>query len=154
MRTHVTTAVVTAALLVLGTGVAQAKVYKWVDENGVTQYTQYPPPKGSAKEITVPSAPSADPATQLKELQQRVEALDKQRKERALADEETAEQRAARERLVADCKRIRSELEVISNNPRLLEEGQDGTRVRMTEERRLERIATYKQQIRDYCSDG
>jgi hypothetical protein len=46
-------------------GAAHAQMYKWVDENGRTQYTQTPPPPGrSAQEVKTPPAPprSAQPA--------------------------------------------------------------------------------------------
>jgi hypothetical protein len=62
-------------ILVLATlmaGVAHAQMYKWVDENGRTQYTQTPPPPGKKAEViqsqkkapaaaeTAPVAPTAN----------------------------------------------------------------------------------------------
>ncbi|MDH3451957.1 MAG: DUF4124 domain-containing protein [Gammaproteobacteria bacterium] len=153
MRKNVIRAVVCSALLVLTTGIVQAKIYKWVDENGVTQYTQYPPPKGDSKEVNVPAAPSAPTDEQRKELQERLEAFNKRRDERLRDAQESEEQRAEREKLAADCQRIRDDLEVVRNNPRLFEEAEDGSRVRMTEERRQERIGLAEQQLKDFCSD-
>ena len=48
--------------------VAQAEVYKWVDEKGQTQYTETPPPAGAQK-LNVPtggpaSAPAAAPSAE------------------------------------------------------------------------------------------
>ena len=153
MRKHVIKAVVCSAALAFATGIVQAKVYKWVDENGVTQYTQYPPPKGDSTEVSVPDAPSASPDEQRKDLQNRLEAFNKRRDERIRQEQETAEQRAEREKLAADCQRVRDELATIRNNPRVLEETEDGP-VRMTEERRQERISLAEQQLKDFCSDG
>lgn len=147
---------ITAALgmaLVLAGGFAEAKVYKWVDDDGVTQYTQYPPPKGNSTEMSVPAAPSAPPAQQRLELQERLEAFNKRREERERQAQESDEQRAEREKLAADCQRLREELEVVRNNPRLLEEGENGEQVRMTEDRRQERIAHTEQQLQEFCTD-
>ncbi len=152
MRKHVIKAVVCSAALALTTGIVQAKIYKWVDENGVTQYTQYPPPRGDSTEVNVPNAPSASPELQRKELQERLEAFNKRRDERLRQEQETAEQRAEREKLAADCQRLRDELATMRNNPRLMEDTEDGP-VRMTEERRQERISLAEQQLNDFCSD-
>jgi hypothetical protein len=146
--------VVLAVAFAVASGIAQAKVYKWVDENGVTQYTQYPPPEGSSSVVNVPTAPApaTAPAEQLRDLQDRLEALNKRQEEEARAQQETEEQHADREKLAADCQRVREELALVSNNPRLMEQGADGSRVRMTEERRQERIAHAQQQLQDHCS--
>lgn len=40
-----------AIALVIAAPVAAAQVYKWVDEDGVTHYTQQPPPGGEAQVI-------------------------------------------------------------------------------------------------------
>ena len=153
MRMNLIGSLVLAVLFAVTSGIAQAKIYKWVDENGITQYTQQPPPKGSATEVNVPAAPSAPPAEQLRDLQDHLEALNKRQEEELRSEQETEAQRADREQLAADCKRIREQLAVVSNNPRLMEESEDGTRIRMTEERRQERIALAKQQLQEHCSD-
>ena len=52
--------VVMSLSLVFG---AQARMYKWVDEDGVTQYTQTPPPgEIEAKTIEVETGPASAPA--------------------------------------------------------------------------------------------
>ncbi|MFW5969188.1 MAG: DUF4124 domain-containing protein, partial [Halofilum sp. (in: g-proteobacteria)] len=49
-----------AALLPLIPATAMAEVYKWVDEDGVTHYSQEPPPEGTPTVITpVGEAPSS-----------------------------------------------------------------------------------------------
>jgi len=40
-------------ILVLISGTAQAKIYKWTDENGQTHYTATPPPKKKAENIEI-----------------------------------------------------------------------------------------------------
>ncbi len=50
-----------AGLVIIG-GLAEAKVYRWVDENGKVVYSQSPPPESiEAKEIQVNAPPPATP---------------------------------------------------------------------------------------------
>jgi hypothetical protein len=42
-----------AALLLALTPAAEAQLYKWVDENGVVNYSNTPPPKTTAKKVTL-----------------------------------------------------------------------------------------------------
>lgn len=155
MRINLTRTLALAAIFTVASGVAQAKVYKWVDQNGVTQYTQYPPPEGNSTEVSVPTAPSSAPAEHGNNMQKRLEAYSKQRETEAKDAEDSAEQDGEKpldqEQLAADCQRMRDDLTLISSNPRLLEETEPGVRVRMTEESRQERIASYQQQLRDHC---
>lgn len=46
-------------LLILAVVTAGATIYKWVDEKGVTHYSQTPPAKQKAQEIQAPPLPSA-----------------------------------------------------------------------------------------------
>jgi len=56
-----------AGLVILG-GLAQAKVYRWVDENGKVVYSQSPPPESiKAEEIQVNAPPPATAAEPKKE---------------------------------------------------------------------------------------
>ncbi len=38
---------------------ATARMYKWVDSKGVTQYSQHPPPEGTVEEIKKTYTPDA-----------------------------------------------------------------------------------------------
>jgi hypothetical protein len=64
MRTPTLTLLLTAALALPSAAVLAANVYKWVDEKGVTHYSDQPHPK--AKEVQVDSAQtySSEPAPQ------------------------------------------------------------------------------------------
>ncbi|MEK7792101.1 MAG: DUF4124 domain-containing protein, partial [Pseudomonadota bacterium] len=46
--------------------VAQAQVYKWVDQNGKIQYSDQPPPSGAVqneKKLGIKSSPSSAPSS-------------------------------------------------------------------------------------------
>ena len=144
----------TAALVIgLASPQADARIYKWVDENGVTQYTQTPPPKGEAEEIAPAPAPRGNPEETRRDLQDRLEAFNKRREEQARAERESAEESAAREQLAADCEKITDNLKILKSNPRLLEQQPDGTRTRLSEEQRQERIQRFTEEFAENCSD-
>ncbi len=51
-------------LAISWTGAADARMYRWVDENGTTVYSQSPPASGEAAEVKInTSTPRKQPAT-------------------------------------------------------------------------------------------
>ena len=52
-RQHLLSMVLASIVLASGTVAASGSIYKWVDQNGVTQYTQTPPPKTAKSSQTV-----------------------------------------------------------------------------------------------------
>ena len=72
-------------MLACTTSVADSadKIYKWADQNGDIQYTQFPPPPGvQVLEIRSAPPPADDPAAERARLQQETEALDERMEER------------------------------------------------------------------------
>lgn len=132
---------------------AHAAVYKWVDEDGVVQYAQTPPPGVQTQEIAPPPPPSSSAAPVGRELQERLDAFNKRREERLRREQESTEEREFREKLTADCQRIRENLAVLSNSPRVVEQLDDGTRVAMTDQRRAEKTQLFQKQFDEHCGD-
>ena len=52
-RQHLTSIVLASLVFASGTAAATGAIYKWVDQNGVTQYSQTPPPKNAKNKQTV-----------------------------------------------------------------------------------------------------
>lgn len=131
-------------------GVAEAAMYKWVDENGQTHYTQERPPPG-VKGTTVeppPEPPSA--ATSREEsqkfqerLEDRLEARDEGRK-KAADDAAHAAEKASR------CEAARQRLEK-AQRPRTNFVEADGTQRRATDEEREEQVRQAEKQVKDFC---
>ncbi|MEN8176913.1 MAG: DUF4124 domain-containing protein, partial [Pseudomonadota bacterium] len=102
-----------ALVLVLALHPVQARVYQWVDEQGVTVFSQTPPPPGTAIEAdtidTAPPPPTTDPEEARRALEERVEALDQRREERREAEDEQRQARteAADRRALCDQARAR-----------------------------------------------
>ncbi len=102
--------------MALATATVAAQVYKWVDKDGKTQYTDTPPPpnaiKGEAKKLNTGAnaAPVAPPAPNAKATAEKAKATDKRAEEEKSAkkaedDKKTtqvnAEQCSAAKRAIA-----------------------------------------------------
>ena len=128
-----------------------ADVYKWVGDDGKTNYTQLPPPPGVESEIVRKAhAPSVSPAPPATELLERFEEEQKDREN----DATVAEQ----EKKYGDIRRLNCD--AATGNLALLEEqGQrryvtaDGKYIRPSEEERQELIDQAKQQIKEFCTE-
>lgn len=101
------------ALAAVGSALAQtassATIYKWVDEKGVTHYSESPPPKTKSKPIEVQTAPSP-PAEQagtaaVKSLQEQELEFQERRKEREAAMLQEERKRQAVKTAESDKKR-------------------------------------------------
>jgi hypothetical protein len=131
------------------------KIYKWADQNGDIQYTQFPTPPGiQVLEIRSVPPPADNPDAERAKLQQEVEALDERMAERQEA--------AARAELLAKNEEIRKQNCITARNnlSKLSESGgktrflmPDGKVVRMTEEDRQKQIAETKAQIAENCKN-
>ena len=121
----------------LFSGAAAAEIYKWVDENGVTQFTERPP------EVEVPvatvelnhsraSEPRATWQEREAEFAERAETTSKAAAERAKTEAEAAAKRA-------NCEAARKRATSLQR-PRINEVKEDGTRVRTGEDQRQTEI--------------
>lgn len=141
-----------AALTVLTCPGAYAAMYKWVDENGVTHYSQNPPPSGGAQEIAPPPPPASGAADVQSDLEARIKKLDEERAARekqAEKDRQKAEDDAIR---AENCHKAQVALDILLSQPRVLITREDGTQERLTDEERQERIKQRRTQIDEFCT--
>lgn len=130
---------------------AAAAVYKWVDEQGVTHYSQTPPSTGQAQILPPPPPPAEDPDAANRRLGELQERLKKLEEARAKAREETrkkAEEEAARKE---NCRRARERLAALEPTPRVLMRKPDGRVVRLSDEARLKELDKAREAIKKYC---
>ena len=127
-----------------------AELYRWVDENGVTQFTDRPPPDDIPVETLEVRTRGADPAA-IKELEASLNRADEMRENR----QEAAEKRRLAEEEQAvkaeNCKRARSRLASYSI-PNALIARQDGSRIRVDEPTRQRELAASREMIEKYCN--
>ena len=132
---------------------ADAKMYRWVDENGVTVYSQTPPPSGDATELNIAapkpaSQPEAEPTTS-------VEPTDATQEEKqATEDEEMAKKKAESDKIKAEnCKAARHNLDVYTNIGNRLLKTPDGLYERLSDEEREKRIKQEEGRIKEFCDE-
>jgi hypothetical protein len=138
------------AALLLATAAAHAQpLYKWVDEKGVTQYTQTPPPegtKGAAKmELKVtPQAPGATDDWKAKELVSR-----QKKAQEDIAGEKSARQEASQRR--QRCHHAADRLELYRTQVPVYRLNDRGEKVYMEDSERPAAIARAQGEVEKYC---
>lgn len=139
------------AVWLAGFGLAHAAMYKWVDENGVTQYTQYPPPSREYQTLVPPPPPAEDPEGAQQQLEGLLQQQDEASKARAETGEQEQKAAAAAERRKQNCQAARTNLELLTTGGHRRITGPDGIAYYPSEEERQERIATAQKQIEEFC---
>jgi uncharacterized protein DUF4124 len=124
-------------------------VYKWVDAEGHTHYSQKPAADGTEVEIIKPPA-KVNPERAKKALDQRTKMLNTLREERnesALKKNIAKEEKA---RLKKNCDTARANLASYIR-PGVTITEKDGTRVKIAEEERQKRMAEANERIKEFC---
>jgi type IV secretory pathway VirB10-like protein len=157
-------------LLPIATAILGATLYKWVDERGVTHYSETPPAKQKAQEIRIqppppsgaeseepPQAPRA-PGTEggkaapPKTWQQK--ALEAQLRREAAERKEEAEQARAREiaqQRLRRCLSARQNLHTLQTDRPVYQINEYGERVYIDDAKRAAEIERMKQEIQSNC---
>lgn len=139
------------AVLVLACALAplaSAELYKYVDKDGKTVYTDQPPSTAESKQLHV--APSAA-APETKSYVERDKELEKQRKAEA-AKEKKSEQTAAQAKAAEErCTQAQANYKSYVDGGRLLKYNEKGEREYMTDEEIESARAKSKQQMDEAC---
>ncbi|NQD80478.1 DUF4124 domain-containing protein [Pseudomonas sp. CrR14] len=138
--------VTTSLALVLSSTAMAGQIYKWVDAQGVTHFSEQPPQGQQANTVNTatppPPAPEPKPAPTFKDI-----ADPQQAAADAKVKKEVAEQEAQR---LKYCETQRNNLAQLENNPRVrVEDG--GEMRRLGEDERQQRIADSKKAITENC---
>lgn len=135
-------------LMGMSTG-SQAQLYKWVDKDGVTQYTQSPPPaefEVETLEIDTQSARALD----IWEMENRVRRLNLEREARLLEEQNKQIDQENEAVQAENCQRSRQRLSSYSVPNALILQA-DGSRVRVDEDTRQRELAATREMINKYC---
>ena len=109
-----------AALLLAGvTTTAQAAMYKWVDENGVTVYSQTPPASAPSTLIKPPPPPAQAPEEAMQRLQQRLQKIADDVEDKELAEQKQEKEEKRAEASQTNCANAQSNLLNLEGNPRI-----------------------------------
>lgn len=127
---------------------AMYTMYKWVDDEGNTHYTQTPPMDREADRVAAPppvQAPASPPAA--------AEATPADDGEAATDDQgpTEAERRAAERHNAAQCEELRSTLQRYETTPRIRVRDAGGEYRYLSEEERQAQMAKARRLIGEHC---
>jgi hypothetical protein len=133
---------------------AAADMYKWVDEKGVTHYSESPPPEGQAAKklelpTTAPSAarPESPEDWKTRELEFRQRRLKKERAEEAEKQKSEHDAANVKER----CERARNKLDILQGGHGIYHLDEHGNRVFMDDNQRETEILRWRADVKKYC---
>lgn len=141
-----------ALVLILAALPVHAEFYKWVDDHGVTQYSQRPPPAGHYQEMKMRAPTPSDEGQQAQP-----KAQDKQPKQdsKAAAPPNTppdklspAERQAA---MRQNCQLARERLSQLASHGRVRYTAADGSVRVMSEEERQAKLAESRKMANEMC---
>lgn len=132
---------------------ANAEVYKWIDENGKTQYTDQPPPPGVAKEkqrLNLKSVPAStnNATNQAKSLSEERLEFDKRQQQKK---EEEAKQLTKEEENKKKCIDAQGQLRMYSDSPRLTVPDGSGGITYVDDDMRQKKIDEANKAIATFC---
>lgn len=128
-----------------------ADIYKWIDENGETHYTQQAPQGISSTSIKTPPPPTLDPKIaqqQVDELIQQQESDDELRLEAKKQIKVEAENKINQEK---NCSIAQQKLQQYQDNPGRRISDEQGNVTRLTEEERQQKIQESQDNVNTYC---
>ena len=132
-----------AALVLMAPVAGMAEVYKWVDEDGVTHYSQQPPPEGEATVITsdVDTASSAQDDADA--------AADGPDETSADTEDGDGEQQT----IAKLCEELREREGVLESDRPIRIKAEDGTLTELDDQGRARRLERVQSQLQDHCQD-
>lgn len=127
-----------------------AEIYKWVDEQGTTHYTETAPPSDIESESIEP--PDRLDSTQaIKNLEAQEKTLRELREARIEKASEAEKTKQHEEQRKEACEQSKSRLASYQQRPRVAIEDKDGNVQRITEERRQAEITKSNDYVKKYC---
>jgi hypothetical protein len=153
---YLTNSLAMAGLLLIWSGLSHGAIYKWIDENGVTNYTQYRPSDEQTGEqvkvVVPPASPKTDSGVAQQRLENQLKTLADNQAEREEAAETRAEAATEAKQRAENCEKARSNLSKLTTGGRKRIMGADGVARYMSEEQRQEHIAEAETQIKESCN--
>ncbi|NNE39170.1 MAG: DUF4124 domain-containing protein [Gammaproteobacteria bacterium] len=129
--------------------VSHAQMYKWVDEDGVTQYTQTPPPgEIQVETIEIQTGPASE--LEIWEMENQVRRLNLEREARLLEEQNKQIDKENAAIQAENCQRSRQRLASYSVPNALILQA-DGSRIRVDEDARQRELAATRELISQYC---
>lgn len=151
------TLTMTAALLgaLFATPVLAAQYHKWTDENGLTHYSDTPPPvtaKNTA-EVKVQTKLPSGSATATEQLQKQREAASKNLSDqnKTTAQEASTAAKVDKSEYAERCQQYKSNLEAMESHGRVTETDSKGEKRVLTDDEKNKRMDETRRQIKAFC---
>jgi hypothetical protein len=143
------------ALLVFATASMAAgtqDIYKWTNDQGEVQYTQFPPPGRPVEKLHRALPPAPSPENGGNDLQKQLDTMEQQNNKQ-LQETSDADQRAEIQKIrKQNCETAHKNLVNLNRGGNVRYMGPDGKVMRLTEEERQKRIDETNQQIKENCN--
>jgi hypothetical protein len=137
-------------LALLPFAAAAQTIYKWVDEKGVTHFSENPPPDGKADKIEV--KPVGTPTPRADNWKDRELEFRQRKTEREVAERNEAESRKRAEaQRLQQCRRAQDALDSLRNSRRIYDLDDKGERVYMEDKDRPAAIEKWSLEQEKNC---
>jgi hypothetical protein len=130
---------------------AAAQMYKWVDEKGVTHYTETPPPDRKSTKVEIRPSPPAARASDASESWKERDLEFRTRRVEKEEEKERAERNAAARK--DRCRRSREALDDLQNRAAIYRLDDRGERVYLEDIERTREIEVWRARAKENC-DG
>jgi Domain of unknown function (DUF4124) len=127
-------------------------IYKWTDDQGEVQYSQFPPPGREAEKLYAAPPPAQSPVTIENGLQKQVETMEQQNKEQLQGAKDAKQWAEIQKIRRKNCETAHKNLINLQRGGNIRYKGPNGEVIRLTEEERQKRIDEANQQIKDNCN--
>jgi len=135
------------AFVAVSLAAAAEGMYKWVDEKGVTHYSESPPPDGKANKVeikpTAPNGPASPTDWKQKELDSRQQHIQKEQ-----AEKQQQKTEAERHNL---CVEARRQLGVLQAGVPVFHVNERGERVFVEDDERQRKVEAAQERARKNC---
>ena len=129
------------------------QVYKWVDENGNTQFSQFPPEdEQQAEQLDIKTQKSTNASQSKEKLKSMRQKLLESSVDRNTENEEEKLDKEKAELMAQNCDKANQRLRDLENNGRIYKTLENGERHWFDEKERAQSIKAAKDQVKEFCS--
>lgn len=143
---------ISALALILSTTIQAGKYYRWVDESGVTHYTETPPPDTQATTIRTQGKDPKSAEQAKARLSEQRKAFTEAAANKKAADEENKLADENEKIKQGNCETAKKNLKMLQEHSRIREKGDNGEYTVLAEEERQARIKLAQERIKEFCN--
>ncbi len=129
------------------------KVYKWVDENGNSQFSQFPPEdQQQSEQVNIKTQKSISSSQSKEKLESMRQKLLESSVDRNTEDEEEKQDKENEKIRAQNCDKAKQHLRDLESNGRIYKTLENGERYWFDVKERAEKIKGAQKQVKEFCS--